>query len=85
MLNIITMADSDDKTGSAISINVRVSPEIDKKVMELIAAGKHTTKSDVLKTALMEYLFRQQVMDKIHQPPLHQLIRGGTSIKTIEN
>lgn len=59
------MVGSDDKTGT-IAVNVRLSPEIDSMVVELIKAGKHTTKSDVLKTALMEYLFRQRVMDKFH-------------------
>ena len=42
-----------------VAVIVRLSPEIDRMVTNLIKAGKHTTKSDVIKTALMEYLNRQ--------------------------
>jgi len=62
----------DDKT-LPVSVNVRLSPEVDRMVVDLIRSGKHTTKSDVLKTALMEYLNRQLVMERFHENILKEM------------
>jgi Arc/MetJ-type ribon-helix-helix transcriptional regulator len=68
---------------NSISIMIRVSPEIDRQILELVTQDKHTTKSDVVKTALMEYLgrakyfkdFRNQFLVEMDDPEARNKIK----------
>jgi len=57
----------DNEQTESITISVRVSPKTDDEVKALINTGKHTTKSDVLHTALLEYLNRELIMEEFHK------------------
>jgi hypothetical protein len=60
----ITTENNNIETPAAQEIMIRVSPDIYERVVDLIRQGKHTTKADVAKTALIEYLTKQDIREQ---------------------
>lgn len=74
-----------EEKSEAVNIGVRISPELAKQINELIEQGKHTTISDVVKTALIEYVNRQKYHEQFHDNLLQELEKNPQTREALKD
>lgn len=63
---------------------VRVSQDLDNKINILIKKGIHTSKADVVRTALQEYINRDQYLENFHLHFANEIQNEETRLKIKE-
>ncbi len=73
-----------EESKESVSIMVRVSQDLDNKIQNMVKKGMHTSKADVVRTALQEYVNRDKYMDSFHNHFSNEMENEETRVKIKE-